>query len=70
MESKDAACCHAVPWSLCLFVATVSCGKKAAEAMEKPLGIWTQVGPRNHVLGGGSDPTRRRAVLGASARPL
>jgi len=27
---------------------------KTAEPIENPLGVWTRVGPRKHVLGGGA----------------
>jgi len=29
--------------------------KKTAEPIEMPFGLWTRVGPRNHVLDGGQD---------------
>jgi len=42
-----------VAWSVsvCLVVTTISCQSyaKMAEATEMPFGMWTQVGPRNHV---------------------
>jgi len=35
-----------------------------AEAIQMPFGIWTRVGPRNHVLDGGPDhPMRKVQVL-------
>jgi len=33
--------------------AAMSCAK-TAEPIEMPFGIWTRVGPRKHVLGGGA----------------
>ena len=42
---------------ICLLVTTISCAKKA-EPIEMQFG--TQVGPRNHVLGGGLDPPKRK----------
>ena len=46
-----------VVWSvcMCLLVTTVSCAK-TAEPVEMPFGVWTRVGPRNHVLGRSRDP--------------
>jgi len=54
-------------WSLvslcvCLLVMTVS-PTKTAEPIEMPCGLWTRVGPRNHVLRGGPDPPRERVIL-------
>jgi len=40
---------------VCLSVTIVS-PAKTAEPTEMPFGLWTQVGPRNHVLDGGQDP--------------
>jgi len=45
-----------VAWSVCLSV-TVMSPTKMAEPIEMLFGLWTQVGPRNHVLDG--DPDRR-----------
>jgi len=42
-----------VVWSVC--VITMSCAK-AAEPVLMPFELCTQVGPGNHVLGGGPDP--------------
>jgi len=33
----------------------VICAKKA-ESVKMPFGLWTWMGPRNHVLDGGPDP--------------
>jgi len=33
---------------------------KTAEPIEIPFGLWTGVGPRNHVLDGGPDPFMKR----------
>jgi len=33
---------------------------KMAKPIEVPLGLWTQVSPRNHVVDGGSDPPMGR----------
>ena len=47
--NRRSACVYAL---LCLFVTTVS-PAKTAERIKTPIGIRTQVGPRNHVLYGG-----------------
>ena len=44
---------------LCLLDITVSCSK-TVEPIEMPFGLWTHVGLRNHVLGGGRDRPRER----------
>jgi len=41
-----------------------------AEPINVPFGIWTQVGPRNHVLDEGLDPPRERAIFGSISRPI
>ena len=41
--------------SVCRSVAIASPAKNA-EPMEMPFGMWTRVGPENHVLDGGPDP--------------
>ena len=40
-----------------LFDSTTSCAK-TDESIEMPFRLWTRVGPRNHVLGGGPDLPR------------
>jgi len=40
----------------------VSCAKMA-ELIELPFGTWTQVGPRNHVLDGGSALPSEATIL-------
>jgi len=37
---------------------------KTAEPIEMLFGLWTQVGPRYHVLGGGPDHQWEEAILG------
>jgi len=37
--------------SVCLSITIVSC-TKTAEPIKMPFGLWTQVGPRKHVLDG------------------
>ena len=37
---------------------------KEAELIEMPFGLWTVGCPRNHVFGGGSDPSRGRDNFG------
>jgi len=56
----DAAycCIDGVAWSVCLSVGlsvTIMTSAKTAEPIEMLLGLWTRVGPRNHVLDGGPD---------------
>jgi len=53
---------------VCLLVTTVSCAK-SAEPIEMPFGLWTQVGPRNHVLSGAWIP-QERGNLGPAMRPF
>jgi len=48
-----------VPWSVCLLVSTVSCAK-TDELIEVPFGVWTRVGPINHVLDGVADRPREK----------
>jgi len=45
-----------------LQTACVSSAKTAA-GIEMPFELWTRVGPRNDVLGGGPDPPRKGALL-------
>jgi len=42
---------------------------KTAEPIEMPFGMWTQVGPRNHVLDGIPIPARERAMMRAKRGP-
>jgi len=51
-----------VSWSVGLSVIIVS-PAKVAESIKMLLGIWTQVGPRNHVLDGGQISTCEGAIL-------
>jgi len=46
--------------SVCL---SVGHNHKTAEPIEMPFGMWTQVGPSNHVLGRGLDPPREGAFF-------
>jgi len=52
-----------------MLVSNMSCGK-TDEPIQMPLGIWTWLGLRNHVLGGGPDPLGKTASLGAASSPL
>jgi len=47
-----------VAWSVCLFVCWAHgwAAEKKAEPIEMPIGRLIRVGPRHHVLDGGSDP--------------
>ena len=55
--------CGIVPVSVCLFETTMY-SAKMAEPIEMPFGVETRVGPSNHVLDGGMDPSRRRDSFG------
>ena len=46
----------------------VSCAK-AAEPIEMPFGLWSQVGPGKHVLGGSQDHLARGQLLGGKGMP-
>jgi len=46
----------------------MSCAK-TAEPIEMPLGVWTPVGRRNHVLGGARIPPGEGAII-LDGRPL
>jgi len=46
--------------SVCL---SVGHNHKTAEPIEMPFGVWTQVGPSNHVLGRDLDPPREGAFF-------
>jgi len=47
----DVACCHRCSSVVCRSVTIVS-PAKTAELIKMPFGLWTRVGPRNHVLDG------------------
>ena len=53
---------RAVAWSVGLSVTLVG-PAKTAEPIEMPFGLRTRMGPGNHVLDGGSDPTMGGAIL-------
>ena len=56
--------------SVCLSVTLVS-PAKTAEPIEMPSGLRTWLGPRNHVLDGGSDaPMGRGKFWGENGRPI
>ena len=48
---------------LCLSDISISC-PKTDEPIEMIFGVWTRVGPRNHVLGGGPHVPAGREILG------
>jgi len=55
-----------VVWSIGVFVGrsvTIVSPAKNAELTEMPFGIWSRVGPRNHVLDGGPDPPCEGSLL-------
>jgi len=49
-----------IGWFVCQSVDHDHKSYKTAEPIEVLFGIWTQKGPRNHVLGGDPDPRRGR----------
>jgi len=51
-----------VPWSVCVLLTIVN-HAKTSEPIEVPFEVQTWVGPRNHVLGEGPDPTGERAIF-------
>jgi len=51
-----------VLWSLYLLVTTLNCAK-TTEPIEMAFGVWTQVGPRNQLLGGGQIPPGKGAIV-------
>jgi len=55
--------------SVCYYVTIVSPAKTAAPT-EMPFGLWTQVGPSNHVLGGEIFPMQRGIFEGETGGPL
>ena len=58
-----------VAWSVGLSVTLVS-PAKTAEPIEMPFGLRTPVGPRNHVLDEGPDPSWEGAILRGKGRPI
>ena len=59
-DSKDAAYCYR-----CSVVCMSVCWSQAwAKLTEMTFWLWTQVGQRNHVLGGGLDPSGEGAIMG------
>jgi len=56
-----------VAWFVRLSVTLVS-PVKTAERIEVPFGLWTWLGPWNHVLDGGSDPPMGRGNFGGKGR--
>jgi len=54
--------CYRTSSVVCRSVTLVS-PAKTAEPIEMPFGLSDRVGPRNHVLDGGSDPPWEGAIL-------
>ena len=59
-----------VSLSLSLAIVSIVSPAKTAEPIEVPFGMWTPVGPRNHVLDGGPDPLWEGAILKGRRRSL
>jgi len=55
----DVAYCYRPSSVVCRSVTKVS-PAKTAEPIEMPFGLWTLVGPRDHILDGGPDPPMGR----------
>jgi len=53
---------------MCVSVAHNRELRKTAEPIEMPFGVWTRVGPRNHVLSGGPDPPKEGAIFWGERR--
>ena len=53
---------HVVTWSVCMSVTGMNLAK-TAEPTEMPFGVWTSVGPNNHVLDGGPEPPGEAEIL-------
>ena len=51
-----------VVWSVCQSITIVS-PAKTAKQIKMLLGVWTQVGRRNHTFDGGPDPPRETEIL-------
>ena len=49
---------------VCLLVTTTTRCAKTVEPIETPFGMWTRVGPRNQVLGGGRRITEEMKQFG------
>ena len=62
--------CLFVCRSVCLLVCHDCEPCKTAEPIEMPFGLWTRVGPGNHVLNGGTDSTVEGASFGRKCFPL
>ena len=76
MHSIDAAYCHTrggvVRLCVCVCVRVYVTGMnpaKTAESIEMPFGMWTWVGPRNHVLNGRSGSFQGKGNFGRCAKP-
>jgi len=80
-SAYDAACSHCCSLCLCKtgnvefcacvcqLVTTVRT-TEMAETLKLPFGAWTRLGARDHLLGGGLDPSGVRHNLGVSLGPL
>ena len=53
-----------IPWSVCLSVCWTTVSHAQTAEPIKIVWLWTWVGPRNHLLGGGPDPPREKGNLG------
>jgi len=51
---------------VCLCVCLLLRCAKTAGPIEVPCGLWTRMGPRNHVFAGGTDPEKMEIFGGAN----
>ena len=65
----DVDYCYRQRVSVCLSLTIVS-PAKTAEPIKMPFGLWTRMGPRNHVLDRGLDPPWERAIFRGKRRPI
>ena len=61
-----------VPLCVCVCVLDTTVSRaKTAEPIAMPFGVWTWMGPRNHILCGGLDPPVQWVVFwGGISRPV
>jgi len=54
-----------VGWSVCLSASPAKMAEliEIGQTIDLPFGLWTQLGPSNHILDGGPDAPRARSIL-------
>ena len=58
-----------VAWSVYLLITTVSCARMA-EPIKMLFGVWTRVGSKIHILGGGLEPPEKGQFWVSSPGPF